>query len=120
MGEILLQEKVVLEYIKDMIINFKIKNINVNNAKFHHNTRYKSAPLILKHGILPIIETNRLGITNYTKKQLEIFNDTESHINGIEQVSLSIPNLKDLYVEEREYNPFSPYSIDFLVSSDIT
>ena len=119
MGEILLEEKYILEYIKDMFNSFKIKNININDAKFHHNTSYKLVPSILKYGILSIIDTNKLGITNYTEKQLELMDDIESHINGTDAISLAVVGLTDLYKDEMEYNPFNPTDIDLLISSDI-
>jgi len=119
MGEIILEEKYILEYVKDMINSFKIKNINVNDAKFHHNTSYKLAPSILKHGILTIVDSNKLGITNYTEKELKLMSDTDSHVNGIDSISLSIPGLTDLYKDEMEYSPFKPTEIDLLISNDV-
>lgn len=119
MNEKYIEEKHSLEYIKELIRSFKIKNIEVNNAKFHHNRSYKSALAILKHGILPVRESNRLGITNYTDEQLRLLADTESHVNGIDSISLSIAGLTDLYKKESEYDPFTHRSVDFLISSDI-
>lgn len=119
MGEILLQEKYILEYIKDMISSFKIKNININNAKFHHNTSYRITPSVLKHGILSISELNKLGIINYTEEQLKKMSDIESHVNGINAISLSVVGLTDLYIGEFEYDPYDPKQVDLLISSDI-
>lgn len=116
---ILIEEKFSLEYIKDMLSSFKIKNIEVNNAKFHHNTSYKTTPLILKHGILSLLEMNKLGIKKYSKEVLDKMNDTESHINGIDAISLSIVGLKDLDPKKLEYDPFNSSSVDLLISSDI-
>lgn len=119
MKEIKLEEKYILEYIKYMISSFKMKPIEVNNAKYHHNTSYSNAQLVLKHGILSVSELNRLGIKKYSPEILNLWSDIESHINGIDSISLSVVGLTDLYEDEFEYNPFSPTDVDLNISSDI-
>ena len=42
MNKKIIEEKYVLEYIKDMINDYGIKLVEVNNAKYHHNTSYKN------------------------------------------------------------------------------
>lgn len=119
MKEIKLEEKYILEYIKYMISSFKMKPIEVNNAKYHHNTSYSNVPLVLKHGILSVSEQNRLGIKKYSPEILNLWSDIESHINGIDSISLSVVGLTDLYANEFEYDPFSPIDVDFNISNDI-
>lgn len=119
MGEILLEEKYILEYIKDTINSFKIKNININNAKFHHNTKYKTTSSILKYGILNMSELSNSGIKKYSENQLKVMSDIESHVNGINAISLSIVGLTDIYKGEFEYDPYNSKLIDLLISSDI-
>ena len=46
-------------------------------------------------------------------------NDTHSHINGSDGVSLSVVGLDDLYEHEMEYNPFQEKFVDFMISNDI-
>ena len=116
---ILLEEKYILEYIRDMLITFKTKPVEVNNAKYHHNSDYSKASIILKHGILTISELNRLGIKQYSPEKLKIMSDTDSHINGIDSISLSVTGLTDLYRDEFEYDPFDSSKIDFRISNDI-
>lgn len=119
MGIVLLEEKYVLEYIRDLIQSFKIKSIEVNNAKFHHNCSYSKVPSILKNGILSISELNKLNIIQASSKELSIMEDMNSHANGIDYISLSVVGLKDLYSYEFEYDPFDSNLIDLNISSDI-
>ncbi|MBE6139750.1 MAG: hypothetical protein E7174_04580 [Firmicutes bacterium] len=119
MNKLLLEEKYILEYIRDTINDFKIQPVNVSNNKYHHNSNYKDAPLIIKYGILSLLELNRLGIKKYSKEILKLMDDTESHINGIDSVSLSIVGLPDLDMKKDEYNPFHSNEVDFTISDDI-
>lgn len=119
MKEIKLEEKYILEYIKYMISSFKTKSIEVNDAKYHHNTSYSNTPLVLKHGILSVSELNRLGIKQYSPEILNLLSDIESHINGIDSISLSVVGLTDLYSHEFEYNPFNPIEVDLNISCNI-
>jgi len=117
--DIVLEEKYILEYIREMINDFKVKSIEVNNIRYHHNSSYSEAPSILKHGILSLSELNRLGIRNYSSEFLRTMNDTDSHINGNDAISLSVVGLTDLSKDEFEYNPYYPTKVDFIVSSDV-
>lgn len=114
------EEKDVLKYIEYMLNCFKTQNIEIDNAKYHHNTSYKTTPLVLKNGILSISDLNKLGIKKYSKKILNTMSDTSSHVNGIDAISLSVVGLKDLYRDEFEYDPFNPNQVDLLISSDIS
>lgn len=119
MEEVLLEEKYILEYIRDTIHDMKRKNVLIEYAKYHHNASYFDAVSICKHGILTMLDLKQLNIKEYTKETLQKMNDITSHINGIDAVSLSVVGLKDLYRDEDEYDPFKPSQVDFLVSSDI-
>lgn len=119
MKEVLLEEKYILEYIRDMMHDMKRKNVLIEDAKYHHNASYFDAISICKHGILTMLDLKRLNIKEYTKETLQKMNDITSHINGIDAVSLSVVGLKDLYRDEDEYDPFKPSQVDFLVSSDV-
>lgn len=119
MNEISIDENLVLEYICDIVSSIKYSGSEVNDSKYHHNTDYKDAPLICRYGILTLEDMNKYGIRNDSDEFLQIMNDINSHVNGIDSVSLSISNLKDLYVGEEEYNPFSISQVDFLVTSNI-
>lgn len=119
MNTILLEERYILEYIRDILHSYKSGSYDVNNAKYHHNTEYCDAPSVCTYGILTMRDLKKYGIKNYTDEFLEKMSDIESHINGSDAVSLAIVGLKDLYLNEYEYNPFIPSKVDFLVSNDI-
>ena len=102
-----------------MINSFKVKSIEVNNSIYHHNTSYADASSVLKYGILTVSELNRLGIKKYSSKTLKAWSDTDSHINGIDSISLSVVGLTDLYPSEDEYDSCNPILVDFNISSDI-
>lgn len=119
MNTILLEKKYILEYVKDILHDIKIGASIINNAKYHHNTDYRDASSICRHGILTMMDLKKLGIKNYSDEFLQKMDDIESHINGNDAVSLAVVRLQDLYPNEDEYNPFSPSQVDFLVSSEI-
>lgn len=119
MNEISLEKKYILEYIKDILNDTKLKIKDIDNAKYHHCTSYQDATSVLKMGILSMQEIKELGIKDYNQELLEIMKDTSSHINGIDTVSLSIAGLDDLYPNEDEFNPFSPENVDFLIDSNV-
>lgn len=119
MNNITIEEKYVLEYISDMLSSFKTKSVQVNNAHYHHNTSYSNTPIILRHGILCLSELNKQGIKKFSKNQLDLYSDIDSHINGINSISLAVVGLTDLYSDEFEYNPFSATGVDLNISSDI-
>ncbi len=119
MNKVLLEEKYVLEYIRDIINDVKTKSDEISNARYHHNASYRDAASICKHGILSMSDIVKLGLKNYSEEILNKMSDTDSHINGIDMVSLSVVGLDDLYADEFEYDPFDPFWVDFIVSSDI-
>ena len=119
MDKILLEGKYILEYIKDILHDTKIKKEEIKDAKYHHNSSYKNASSICHYGILTIQDLVNKGLVNYSDDFLEIMDDQDSHVNGINAISLSITGLKDLYHNEIEYNPFSPIYVDFLITNEI-
>ena len=119
MNIISLEEKYILEYIKDIFNDFKIGISTIECAKYHHNASYHDASSICQYGILTLLDLKKIGIKNYDDDVIEKMNDIESHINGNDSVSLSVVGLKDLYRNEDEYDPFTPSQVDFLVSSEI-
>lgn len=119
MNKILLEKKYILEYVKSIINDTKIEISSTISGRYHHNTSYKDASSILNNGILTMRDIKRLNIKKYSLDYLNKMSDTESHINGIDKVSLSVAGLTDLYDDEFEYNPFAPSRVDFIVSNDI-
>ncbi len=111
--------KEIVDIIIEKIYSTKIELSSIMNAKFHHNTSYKNAPLVCEHGILTLIDLNKIGLRNDSKELLERFDDTESHINGASGVSLAMVGLTDLYEGESEYDPFDFSKVDFTISSNI-
>ena len=119
MSSILLDKKDVIEYISDSISEAKLNGPSVENARFHHNTEYRDAVSICRHGILTLLDLNKYGIRKDSKEFLMKMNDIDSHVNGNDCVSLSVVDLTDLYPNEVIYNPFMPNYVDFLVTSNI-
>ena len=91
----------------------------IDSKKYHHNTSYKNAPLVCKHGILSLLELNNHGIRKDTQELLQRMDDTDSHINGNDGISLAVVGLNDLYSYEDEYNPMNPSLVDFIISNNI-
>ena len=86
MKSIFLEEKYILEYIRDTLSDLKTKTVEPKNIGYHHNCTYSDAPLILEYGILPIRQLVTLGLKKYTEKQLIILNDINSHANGVDKI----------------------------------
>ena len=121
MNEVIIKEKCVLKYIRDMLYacSYAIKNIDDNAYQYHHNTAYEYAPSIIEHGILSMMELNSLGIRSYSKEYLKFIDDIESHVNGKDGISLSVTGLTDLYKNEDEFDPCQSNIVDFLVDENI-
>ena len=116
---ILLEKKEILGYMKDVINDLIVSGTDITDYRFHHSTNYNNAVNVCKYGIINIKEQNRLGLRNDSKEYLEMMDDEYSHVNGIENVSLAVMGLTDLYKGEEEYNSYNPYLVDFLLSKDI-
>lgn len=83
-------EQNVLEYIEKVINDAKGSSIDIEDAKYHHNSSYMNGLSILKNGILSLVELDRLGIRKMSYQTLNIMGDIESHINGNDGISLSV------------------------------
>ena len=119
MDNIVLNDKLAIIYINDVINEVMCGTVTVNNVNYHHNSNYKFASSIIKHGILTIDDMQTKGLVNYSDDELTIKRDNTSNINGTDAVSLSVVGLTDLYRYEDEYFPFSNYEIDFLVDDEV-
>lgn len=119
MNKIEIEDKYIKEFIVDTLLSAKESLEHIEKAKFHHNTDYKRAPLVCKHGILTLLGQNKIGLRNDSAEMLKRMDDIESHINGNDGISLSVVGLTDLYADEFEYNPFASNLTDFIISSDI-
>ena len=121
MNEVIIKEKYVLKYIRDMLYacSYAIKNKGDKTYQYHHNTAYEYAPSIIEHGILSMEELNSLGIRSYSKEYLNFIDDIESHVNGKDGISLSVTGLTDLYKNEDEFDPCQSDIVDFLVDENI-
>ena len=117
MSAVQLEEKYILEYVREMLISLKNGKEKIGGARYHHNTDYLKAPSVIRNGILSLNELNKRGIRQFPEKQLDILNDTNSHINGSNGISLSVVGLEDLYADEDEYNPLKSASVDILISN---
>lgn len=120
MNNIFIEEKYILQYIKDILRDLQQGQCKVNFAKYHHNTSYQDAPSICRNGILTMQDLKKAKIKDYPEYLLKLYDDISSHVNGITSVSLSVVGLQDLCRDELEYNPFNPNYVDILVSSDVS
>lgn len=119
MGEILLSKNEVEYFIKENILEYSLTDENDIDACYHHNSRYIDILSILKYGILSLKKMNELGIRHLSDEQLVLFDDITSHINGVNGISLSVRNMKDLYKNEEEYMSDSEELVDFTIDSNI-
>lgn len=119
MNKIHIEEENIIEYISDLLSDFKTKSANISNARYHHNSSYDSASSIINHGILSLNDINKLKIKEYNDDFLKTMGDNDSHINGNNGISLAVVGLQDLYRDEFEYDPFNINQVDFIITSDI-
>lgn len=113
-----MKEKEIFEFIDDNIASTQIKGREID-AKYHHNTTYEQAPSIIKYGILSIEDLHKKGIVAYSDEALKRISNIESHVNGIDGISLARTGLTDLYGDEEEYDPLRPAVVDFIIDSNI-
>ena len=116
----------MVEISKEKVVDFMeetFKEIGICSQdidyKYHHNAMYKDASSICSIGILSLKDQNTYKITSHSDKVLKTMDDLESHVNGSDNVSLSVVGLDDIYPGEDEYDPSSPIFVDFLISGDI-
>lgn len=119
MNKIEIDEREIVDFIFDTLYSSRINLDKMDNEKYHHNTSYKNAPLVCKHGILSLLELNNNGIRKDTQELLQRMDDIDSHINGNDGISLAVVGLNDLYSFEDEYNPLNPSVVDFIISNNI-
>ncbi len=112
-------EKYIFKYIRDSLESFKTKEILINHARYHHNCLYRQAPSIIRRGILSLEELQKLGILELSTRELNNYDDIESHVNGTRYVSVSVQGLTDLYPYEEEFLSNRPSDIDFVISNRI-
>lgn len=118
MEQVRLEEKYILEYIRDMLESCKTNTTEISDYRYHHNTSYKHMSAIIKNGLLSKKMQIELKNQILTEKEKELFID-EGHVNSLDCISLAVVGLDDLYPNEFEYNPFLTDSIDILISNNI-
>lgn len=116
---ITLERRNVSEYLQDTLNSYRIKPRNIEDGLYHHNTAYEYGTSVIKNGVLSLKELNRKKIINLTEEQIKLYDDTSSHVNGADGISLSIVGLTDLYRDEDEYNPFDSNSLDIIISKEV-
>lgn len=117
--KIYVQKENVLNYILELLNIYKGETIKLENARYHHNTDYKDGKNVVENGILTLQSLSDKGLMELSKEQLKIMDDTSSHINGINGVSLAVVGLKDLYRDEFEYDPFDDSKLDIIVDTSL-
>lgn len=111
----------IYSLVKEAIYGCKEPFTLVEDDRFHHNINYSSVPSIIKYGILSyrkkmkIIENRKLN-----QKENFVYND-ESHVNGVDSISLSTLNLDKNLISDSEwlYDHKSHTQADIVISSDV-
>lgn len=119
MKNLCVQKENALKYILELLNIYKGEIVKLEHARYHHNTDYKDGKNVVENGILTLQSLSDKGLMELSKEQLKIMDDTSSHINGINGVSLAVVGLKDLYRDEFEYDPFMDSKLDVIVDSSI-
>ena len=119
MKKIYVQKENILNYILELLNIYKGETIKLENARYHHNSDYKDGKNVVENGILTLQSLSDKGLMELSKEQLKIMDDTSSHINGINGVSLAVVGLKDLYRDEFEYDPFDDSKLDIIVDTSL-
>lgn len=117
--DIIIEEEHVLDYVEESINSLLTEKIEVEDDKFHHNTKYKDVVSIIENGILSVSDLNKIGHEEYPDEVVESLSDIESHANGSESISLAVVGLTDLMPDEFEYDPFSEKQVDIVITSEI-
>lgn len=118
MEQIKLEEKYILEYIRDVLESCKTKTVEINDARYHHNTSYKDISSIIKYGLLSKRKQVELENKTLSERDWVLFSD-DGHVNGLDNISLAVVGLKDIYRDEMVYDPYMPRKVDILISNDI-
>lgn len=118
--EVIINESEVEKFVKKIINSAKTQPVNVENALYHHNTKYEYAPFNIRNGLMSVMMLQKYGRVNYTEEQLSAFENDCYNVNGIYCISLSKVGLDDKYREdEDEYDPLTGMYPDFLISSEV-
>lgn len=116
---ITIDRKHIKEFLYDTLNSYRIKSKYIEEGLYHHNSSYKDGISIIKNGILSLEELNKKEIIKLSEEQLKMCDDTSSHANGKNGISLSIVGLTDLYRDEDEYSPFIPDLLDIVISKEV-
>lgn len=112
-----LEEKYAFEYILDTLNSAKIKSVEPEDARFHHNTSYEKTPSIITNGILSEERLANLQKREISESKKRIAEDP-CYACGLNSVSLSA-KVDDLRRNEWEYKSDSPYDVDILIERNI-
>ena len=93
-------KKDIINYAYYILNTAKMERIDIDGSTYHHNTDYQAGIWIVAHGILSMSSLNRIGLASFSEDELKKYSDIESHVNGIDNVSLSVAGLQDLYKGE--------------------
>ena len=118
MEQIKLEEKYILEYIRHALETCKTKPVEINDARYHHNTSYKDISSIIKYGLLSKRKQVELENKTLSERDWVLFSD-DGHVNELDNISLAVVGLKDIYRDEMVYDPYMPRKVDILISNDI-
>lgn len=119
MNKIEVEEKYILQHIKDSLLSVSYSKINTIEDIYHHNTNYNNLKSVLENGLLNLESQKKQKIRCLQDNEMNLLSDIESHVNGVDGISLSVMNLTDLYRDELEYNPYDESLVDIIISDKI-
>lgn len=107
------------KFVRASILSSAKNVVRIPEYKYHHNTKYEDIISILDYGILSLKDQIEYNIRFMGKNMFENLSDEESHINGIDGISLSIVGLTDLSKDEEVYDPCMEGNVDILISDKV-
>lgn len=119
--EILVEKDQVFKLIKENIYSCVVDKIELDDRKYHHNTKIESVSGILKTGLLSTRARRRLFDKRELTDEEEYKLEDEFYVNGADHISLSSMDVdfSQKYKDEDVYNPYYTASPDIIISKDI-
>ena len=108
------EEYEIYKFIKNSIYSARTK-ADTTEDKYHHNTSYSFTPKVIKHGLLSLNEKRKIYNLDLDEETMFKLND-ENYVNGTDDISLSVVGLPDVDENDFEYNPFSYFYVDIIIS----
>ena len=66
MERLILEDKYIYEYIKDILNESRIKSEEISDSLYHHNRSYKNTPVAIRNGLLSLKDLTEKGIISFS------------------------------------------------------